>query len=142
MFMVAGKILSGVLTYLPKFFGSDLEAIALCDCAGHSSEMNTIAIVLHGNGPTDLQTRLTREVVKWVNENDEEEYSLFYFSVDEFELVVADISQIATIWKNGQALVDVGESEEETEDDFMDFSNYDDTYIVDDVPFYDEDVVF
>ena len=134
--------MNGLLLYVSKFFGDTLDTIAMCNCSSLSDKMNTIAIVLHGNGPTALQMRLTHEVINWVNENSEEEYNVFYFSVDEYELVVADISQIATIWKNGQALVDVGESEEETEDDFMDFSNYDDTYIVDDVPFYDEDVVF
>lgn len=142
MFMVAGKVLSGVLSYLPKFFGSDLEAIALCDCAGHSSEMNTIAIVLHGNGPNDLQMRLTHEVVDWINENSDAEYNVFYFSVDEFDLVLPEINQVALLWKNGMALVEVEETEEEAEDAYMDFSNCDDTYIVDDLPFYDEDVVF
>ena len=142
MYAVSGKVANGLLSYVSKFFGDALDTIAMCNCSGYSDKMNTIAIVLHGNGPTDLQTRLTREVVNWVNENAEEEYSLFYFSVDEFELVVADISQIAIIWKNGQAFVEVEEDEEEADDAFMDFSNCDDTYIVDDLPFYDEDVVF
>ena len=142
MFMVAGKILSGVLTYLPKFFGSDLEAIALCDCAGHSSEMNTIAIVLHGNGPNDLQMRLTHEVVNWVNETAEDEYNVLYFSTDEFELVLPEINQVALLWKDGMALVEAEEDEDEAEKAFIDFCNCDDTYIVDDLPFYDEDVVF
>ena len=134
MFMVAGKVLSGVLTYLPKFFGGDIETIAVCDCAGCSSAMNTIAIVLHGNGPTDLQVRLTREVINWVNENSEDEYNVLYFSTDEFDLVLPEINRVALLWNNGMALVEVEEDEEEADDAFMDFSNCDDTFIVDDLP--------
>lgn len=134
MYAVSGKVVNGLLLYVSKFFGDTLDTIAMCNCSGYLDKMNTIAIVLHGNGPTDLQTRLTREVVNWINENSDAEYNVFYFSVDEFELVMADISQIAIIWESGRAVVDVGESEEEAEDDFMDFSNCDDTFIVDELP--------
>lgn len=142
MYAVSGKIVNGLLLYVSKFFGDTLDTIAMCNCSGYSDKMNTIAIVLHGNGPTALQMRLTHEVINWVNENSEDEYNVLYFSTDEFDLVLPEINQVALLWKNGMPLVEVEETEEEAEDAYMDFSNCDDTYIVDDLPFYDEDVVF